>query len=407
LIASAAALEAVLLAQLRWPHAGLTWFFAAAACYLVGLAVVVRSGGEPKRLRLILLAAILFRLTLLPMLPLQSHDLYRTHWDGKVQHAGFNPYQYPPGDDLFNPIRVANDQLVPAQSLAAYRLPLAELLSRWSYDLSSRIRGEKLLFVACDILILLLLVRMLRARQWPDERVLIYAWSPLAIFEVAGNGHAEAAAALLVLLALHWAGRRPRWSAAALALGALTQWFACVGAAAVLAAGRRKGAAMAAVIALCFVLCTLPYAFMNKHLALSAIAANMRAHWAALAPFNASIFALAAAWFGRRAAEAIAAGVVIAVMIRSLVQKLEPPRAALVAVAALLLVAPEVQPWYVLWLLPLLALWPERGWIYFSLAVPLAYLLPAHAWVVWVEYVPLFALMAWQSLLWKKKVNSR
>lgn len=407
LVASAVALEAVLLALLRWPQAGLLWFYAAAALYLIALAVVVRGGGGRTRLRFILLAAVVFRLTLLPMLPQRSNELYRTHWDGEVQHAGFNPYQYAPANDLFNPIRVANDQLVPAPALAAYRLPFAELLARWSFNLSPRVRLEKILFVVFDILLLLLLVRMLRARQWPQERVLIYAWSPLAIVEIAGNGHIEAAAALLLLLAVHWAARRPRLSAAALALAALTQWFAWVAAPAVLAAGRRKWLGRAAAMALCFVVVMLPYAFMNKHFALRVIVANVRAHWSLLAPFNASLFALVANWFGRRAAEIVAAGVLIVVIAKSMVRKFEPARAALVAIAALLLVAPQVQPWYVLWLLPLLALWPERGWIYFSLAVPLAYLAPSHGWVVWVEYVPLFALMAWESLVWKKEINSQ
>ena len=37
-------------------------------------------------------AAVLFRMTLFPLYPSLSDDLYRYRWEGKVQQAGYNPY---------------------------------------------------------------------------------------------------------------------------------------------------------------------------------------------------------------------------------------------------------------------------------------------------------------------------
>lgn len=242
---------------------------------------------------------------------------------------------------------------------------------------------------------------MLKARHLPPEWVLIYAWSPLAVFEISGNGHMESAAALFALLALHWSGRRIRLAAVAIASAALTQWYAfALIPTVVVAAGARRWRGLINGVAWLVgwsVLLTLPYLWINKHLALATIAANVRAHAASLPIFNASLFAIAAAWFGTHVALALAVAVVGAVIIVTAARRADPLRAAFLIIGALLLVLPHLQPWFLLWLLPLLVFFPEVPWLYFAAAVPLAYLLPQHSALIWVEYVPLFALLAWQG----------
>jgi len=86
-------------------------------------------------------------------------------------------------------------------------------------------------------------------------------------------------------------------------------------------------------------------------------------------------------------------------------------RLAVVPLAAYLLLATTVHPWYAMWIVPLLPflcpvssqayLWPL---LYFSLILPLSYLSyldPAHphefAIVRLIEYVPLFLLLLWAA----------
>jgi len=395
---------------------------AASTFYLIAAAAVLRAGpgngagpvaepaGTRARVRFIVLAAVVFRLTLLPLTPTLSHQLWRFHWDGEIQHDGFNPYQYAPSNALYNPIRQAADAQVPAVQEAAFQGPLAELLFRWSYDWVSGVRAMKLLFVGCDLLLIWQLVRGLRARGWPVERVLLYAWSPLAVFEVAGNGHLEPAAALLALLALYVLERRPRWAAVAATSAALTQWYAAVLLPLVLGrAGRRWPSVVAWMVAWPALL-TLPYLFMNQHFALKAIAAAAWAHARAAGPFNSSLFAVGAAWFGRRGATVVAAAVmagVIGVNTVALARRkaADPLRSGFLILSALLLVMPQVYPWYVLWLLPLVVFWPELPWLYFSVAVWLAYALPRHPGWIWLEYVPLYGLLLWQA--WPRRLGTR
>ena len=70
---------------------------------------------------------------------------------------------------------------------------------------------------------------MLRAAGAPRERILLYAWHPLPVWEIAGSGHVDAAVVAFVALALAAAltGRRA-WSGAALAAGTLVKFLPLV-----------------------------------------------------------------------------------------------------------------------------------------------------------------------------------
>ena len=66
----------------------------------------------------------------------------------------------------------------------------------------------------------------------------------------------------------------------------------------------------------------------------------------------------------------------------------------------IVLASASLHPWYVLWLIPFLSLFPSPAWLYFSLMVPFSYLtyespqgiLPE--WVRHMEYIPFFILLA-------------
>lgn len=376
----------------------LSWISVAGIVYLIAAAAVLASPDRHRpSLRWIALAAVVFRLTLLPLSPSQfSSQAARFRWDGKIQQAGFNPYAYAPRDDLFKPIRGAADGQVAEPAVAAFHPPLAEHLFRWNYDWFHGVRGLKLLYTLLDLALIGLLVRMLKRRGQPPEWVLLYAWSPLAVFEVAGNGHLEPAAVLMAMLALHWAGRRMRGAALAAASAGMTLWAAWLWVPTVLAAGWRRWKSALACLLAWSALLALPFLFINQKLVFARLTANLRAH-AALPPYNASLYSLVQVWFGGRAA-AIAAGVLVAaVVVASLWRRLEPLRAAYLIVGTLLLAAPQIHAWTVLLLLPFTVFFPEAAWLYFSVAVLWSYLVAGHALGMTLEYAPLYALLAWQA----------
>lgn len=407
LIALAILLEAVFARILLMRQASavhfLLWLSAAGIFYLIAVWLTVRSSfqsGRRRRVAFIFLAALVFRLTLLPLSPSLSRQLARFHWDGKIEHAGFNPYVYAPNNGLFNPIRSPADATLPASGRAATHPPLAEILFHWNYNLSPGPRSEKVLFIVADLLLLALLMRMLKDHDLPPDWALIYGWSPLAVFEVAGNGRMEPIAGLLVLLALLWAQRRPRSAGVAIAAASLSLWYAAALLPQVLVAtGKRWGKTLVWGITTAVIL-SAPFWFFSQRFVLGDIVRNLRL--AALAPsFNASLYALARSWFGAYAGAIVACGLAAAVIVLASMRRLPPLRAALFILSTLLLVLPWVQPWYVLWLLPLLAFFPEPAWLYFSVAVLWAYAVGSRqGWVV-VEYAPLYVLLGWQA--WRRR----
>jgi hypothetical protein len=91
-------------------------------------------------------------------------------------------------------------------------------------------------------------------------------------------------------------------------------------------------------------------------------------------------------------------------------------RLAIVPLAAYLLLATTVHPWYVTLIIPLLPFLSSKQeetfktirfllpWLYFSVVVSLSYLtyldpanLREYNWVRLVEYVPLYLLLAWSA----------
>jgi hypothetical protein len=109
-----------------------------------------------------------------------------------------------------------------------------------------------------------------------------------------------------------------------------------------------------------------------------------------------------------RAARLYLAVIAIA-MLYSIVRKLAPERACYVVLGTVLLFAPNVFPWYLTWMLPFLAIYPNPAWLYLTIAAPLSYhvLIPYRTSGFWqetpiyavLEYVPFFVLLVANKLL--------
>jgi len=394
-----AVFAALLLPRFQSLNGTLLLLAGAGIFYLIAVALTLRRAAHAPELKLrwIVLAALAFRLTLLTLTPQLTHELWRYRWDGEIQAAGFNPYVYPPDHVVFQPIRRAADELVPGQAAAAFHPPLAERIFHWNFSLASTLRLEKILYVGADVVLILLLARILAARGRPREWALIYAWSPLAVFEVAGNGHMAPIAGLLLLLALHWAGRRTRWSGFLASAAGLTQWYALALAPVVLGAARRRWAGAVGWGVALGAAATVPYWFLNRSFVLGKVVANGWHHLASTPEFNASIFALAQRWFPAGVAWGIAIGLVAALVAIHVWKRSDPLRAGFGILAAMILVMPQVEPWHLLWLLPFAAIFPEMPWLYFSVAVVLGYAAGEHPGAIWIEYVPLYAGIMWAA----------
>ena len=199
-----------------------------AAALLIAVAVyfaaarVSLAGPLPARaLHLVLSIALALRLLVLLAPPLLSGDVFRYVWDGRVQAAGINPYEHVPADPALAFLRDA--EIYPNINRADYAPtiypPTAQLIFAAVGRISSAVPAVRTAMLGFEILAVLCLLRLLAIARLPPERVLIYAWNPLAVWEFAGNGHVDAAAIGLLAAALLLRTLR-RDSLAGLVLGA-------------------------------------------------------------------------------------------------------------------------------------------------------------------------------------------
>ena len=201
------------------------------AVWAIAAALVLRSRDRRPALALILGTAVLLRVIALAAPVFLSDDINRYIWDGRVQAAGVNPYRYIPTDPELEPLR---DRLIfPNINRNNYAPtiypPVAQMLFLIANRFGETALAVKLVFVTIEAAGIGTLLFILRTAGRPPEHILLYAWHPLPVWEIAGSGHVDAALVTFTALALAAAvsGRRV-WSAVALAVATLVKFFPLV-----------------------------------------------------------------------------------------------------------------------------------------------------------------------------------
>ena len=353
----------------------------------------------------VLAFAILFRISLLPHLPVCSEDIYRYIWDGKVIAHGINPYAYAPDDPrvahLASPLLRAN---VNHQSLGTVYPPLAEVFFAGAYYLAGEsVIGFKFLFVLLDVGSLLLLGWLLRRSGRSDAGVILYAWSPLPILYGALDGHVDLLGIPFLVLALVAISReRHVLSALAAAGGALVKLHPIIIAPLYLRSGPwRRSVAAFLMTVLLFVVAYLPFA---SHLGdeirwLKQFGDNWE--------FNGGIFSLVFAVLGDNQKAHIVMNVFLLLWIGWLtVRRMDFTEKVFLSLLGLILFSPLVHPWYLLWLAAIVAVrWSTSVFMFLGLSVISNIVVYRYVttglwvddpWLVALQYVPFLLALAWE-----------
>lgn len=172
----------------------------------VGLALAVGGLGSRLSAGLYLAVAAWLRLWLLPLPPSLSDDTLRYVWDGRVVSAGLNPYLIAPEDDGLAQLRDARWQVMPHKEVPTVYPPAALGLFAVGSRAPNPVFGIKILLTFFDWAGCLLLFRLARRLGVPETRAVWYAWNPLVVLEVAGQGHVDGlmvACAVGAVLLLH------------------------------------------------------------------------------------------------------------------------------------------------------------------------------------------------------------
>ncbi len=181
--------------------------------------------------RFLLVSALLFRLSLLAVIPNLSDDYARFIWDGRLLAHGYNPYLYLPTQVINTPMASMaelTDSLFQRLNSPRYFTvypPLNQALfglAGWLSPTSiiGAVISMRVPIILADMGSVVLLAKLLHRFGKNPNYSLLYALNPLVILELTGNLHFEGIMIFFVLLSVwllvqnHWIG-----SSAALAAG--------------------------------------------------------------------------------------------------------------------------------------------------------------------------------------------
>jgi len=401
LIIEAALLGIGWLGDLRVAFPGFLVLYALAfVAYATALAPLLRRGdrasGKATALILIIGFGVLFRATLLFSEPTLSDDIYRYLWDGKVQAEGINPYRHVPAAEALEPLRDANYQNINHREFGTPYGPLSEWVFLATQRLAPTVLGNKAVYLLFDLLCVATLAWLLASLGKPRTHLAVYAWNPLVLIEVAGSGHNDTQALFFLLLACALLVNGKRLAAPlAMAAALLSKYFAVL---ALLPVWQRLDNRGRALLVALTVAGFMPFAeHLESHLmALAAVGSDWQ--------FNASLYTvISLCCASGMASKLVALGLFLLLMALLWRRRWPLLQAAPIAIGAALLLTTTLQPWYMVWLVPFLVLYPNRAWLLLTGLVMLSYL-PYHtlattgtwaepAWLGLVIYLPFYTLL--------------
>lgn len=197
----------------------MVWLTLACIAFLLAIRELFATPGFPRRVVVIgLVLAAMWHLAFLRVPPGADDDVHRYVWDGRLQRFGYNPYIVVPSGPAVRSLHTSETRNLNNPDLPSPYPPGAQLFFRAVTAVRESVFALKLVFVICDLGISLVLLDLLRASGRGAHLVLAYAWHPLLAIEVAGSGHIDIVGALLLVISVAALLRRWR-SIAALLFG--------------------------------------------------------------------------------------------------------------------------------------------------------------------------------------------
>lgn len=361
----------------------------AGIAYLLAIREFFATSIFPRSVVLVgLLLAAGWHVAFLRLPPGADDDIHRYVWDGRLQRLGYNPYLVVPSDPAVKKLHTPETRGLNNPDLPS-PYPAGAQIFFWAVTaIQESTFALKVAFVLCEFAIVFVLLDLLRYSRQGTHLALAFAWNPLLAIEVAGSGHIDVVGALLLLVSVAALMRRWRMTAAvALGLAIAVKFLPVVLLPLYWKRVRIRDVGMAAIVV---GLLYVPFLTQGRIPigSLGTYVNNFR--------FNGPVFAI----LGQVAPPplpaglAVLAGLVTAGWLRRKGPEWSPNQFAW-PMAASLLCAPAVFPWYLLWLLPFLTSVSTILLIIWSVSIIAAYV----QWHLRALGHPWGALPGWVLLL--------
>jgi hypothetical protein len=345
-------LVAMTICSLTFRDRGGTYFMLsltiAAIAYLLAVREFFANPTFPRRVVVIgLVCCAVWQIAFLRLAPGIDDDIHRYVWDGRIQRLGYNPYIVVPSDPSVKGLHTADTRSLNNPDLPSPYPPGAQLFFRAVTAIHESVFALKVAFLLCAWAIVFLLLDLLRCNRQGAHLVLVYAWNPLLAIEVAGSGHIDIVGVLLLMVSAVALARRWRTTAAiALAMAIAVKFLPIVLVPLYWKRVRFRDAALAAVLVAVLYVPFLEHGRTPTG-SLGSYVQGFR--------FNGPVFALLGHVLHPLFLVMLAAfvGFGVACWLRSTPGDLAS-RVFAWPLAASLVCAPVIFPWYLLWLLPFL-----------------------------------------------------
>jgi hypothetical protein len=379
----------------------------AGVAYLLAIRELFCARKVPRHVIVVgLVLAGLWQVAFLAIPTGSDDDVRRYVWDGRIQRMGYNPYVVVPADPAVAALHTSETRSLNNGDLPTPYPPGALLFSRFITAIHESTFAMRVAFFICNVAIVLVLIDMLRCTGHGAHWILAYAWHPLLATEVAGSGHIDIVGVLLLVVS--FAALTHRWraiAAVAFALAVAVKFLPVV----LLPLYWRRVRVRDVLLGI-FVFAVLYIPFLEH----GRIPTGSLRTYVHSFRFNDPLFSV----LERAAAPEVIAGLAVVIgmatalwMRRKFAQRSADAFAW--PMAAPLLFAPVVYPWYLLWLLPFtrsVATLPIIIWTVSIIPTYIMWHLRALGhpwglpwWVTFVEYGSV-AVSAAITLLWR---NSR
>ena len=331
-----------------------------------------------------------------------GNDVYRYVWEGAIQAYGFNPYVYSPDNPVL--AHLAEDKLatiwtfINHKSLPAAYPPSAQLLFRGLAAIDPEPFLFKLTMAGFDMGICFVLALMLKHRQMPYSRLLLYAANPLVIVYATGEGHLDVVQAFFLILSLYLCDKG-RFGIGFVALGiAVTTKYLAAMALPFLITAKNKHRVWWVLLPM---LSFWPFIDAGSMLFFSLGQFGLGMH------YNDSITVIVRYLFGD-ATISVTLVLLSVCFVWIFLFFHQRQYSVYLAIGCLLLFMPTLHPWYLILIVPFMVFYPSKAWLYLQAAM--AFTFPVVGietatgvfqelhWIKPLIYGPFYGLLLWGFL---------
>jgi len=397
----------------------------------------------------VILAGLVLRIgVVMTHQPGLSDDIWRYVFDGEVLAAGHNPYEVAPGEVVLGEERFNGEyglaNRVNNPELTTIYLPVSQVVFALSAEMAQVMSGKdsdggggneygakgidpdwearvfRFVFIGFEMGMMVLLALVLFSMKKSAWYLALYAWHPLALSEIAGEGHQDVIGLFFMVgsLALwqlrkRWVGR---WSFL-LAISALVKPMSVVVAAFQLRYDRAKRWDWVKSLLVGGVVCVIlmtAFFFLSDMTAWTRFAETVSRFvykWAFFGSVYTPLVKLTGSEVWARRILMVILGLVVLVM---MMKRREPWKASRDIFFAGVLLSTTVWPWYLLWALVLFPVRPSVALWMATLTVPWGYAVlgdvvgwSVPGWLPWLSYGPVYVILLMEMYYYLRRNHDR